>query len=107
VAVARAVAAAVRGPAVRALGLGVGVRAQVSANLLDPLSVGPAHLYDEVAARAPVAGAELVGLVPGAVLEGVPPERWAELDLDPSRTIESRLGRRAPPPTAGRRLHRP
>jgi glutamate formiminotransferase len=106
VAVARAVAGAVRGPALRALGLDVGGQAQVSANLLDPLSVGPDRVHDEVAARAPVARAELVGLVPAAVLEGVASERWAELDLDPSRTIESRLGRRVPP-AAGRRLHRP
>ena len=89
--VARSVAAAVRGPAVRALGLDVGGRAQVSANLVDPLVVGPAQLYDAVAALAPVAGAELVGLVPAAVLQAVPPGRWGELDLSPSRTIEGRL----------------
>ena len=89
--VARSVAAAVRGPAVRALGLDVGGRAQVSANLIDPLVVGPAELYDAVAARAPVAGAELVGLVPAAVLHAVPADRWAALDLSPSRTIEGRL----------------
>jgi glutamate formiminotransferase len=89
--VARSVAAAVRGPAVRALGLDVGGRAQVSTNLVDPLVVGPAQAYDAVAALAPVAGAELVGLVPAAVLETVPTGRWAELDLGPSRTIEGRL----------------
>ena len=92
VATSRAVAAAVRGPAVRALGLDVGGRAQVSMNLVDPLAFGPDRAYDEVAALAPVARAELVGLVPGAVLEAVPERRWAELDLDPSRTIEARLG---------------
>jgi glutamate formiminotransferase len=89
--VARSVAAAVRGPAVRALGLDVGGRAQVSTNLVDPLVVGPAQVYDAVAALAPVAGAELVGLVPAAVLEAVPAERWVELDLARSRTIEGRL----------------
>ncbi len=39
-ALAREVARAVRGPAVRALGLDVGGRAQVSMNLVDPLVVG-------------------------------------------------------------------
>ncbi len=75
----------------RALGLDVGGRAQVSMNLVDPLVVGPAQAYEAVAALAPVAGAELVGLVPAAVLEAVPADRWAELDLDPVRTIEGRL----------------
>lgn len=89
---ARAVAAAVRGRAVRALGLDVGGNAQVSMNLLDPVTFGPDRAYDEVAARAPVARAELVGLVPAAVLDAVPERRWVELDLDPSRTIEARLG---------------
>jgi glutamate formiminotransferase / 5-formyltetrahydrofolate cyclo-ligase len=89
--VARTVAAAVRGPAVRALGLDVGGRAQVSTNLVDPAIVGPAEVYDAVAALAPVAGAELVGLVPAAVLDAVPAERWSALDLSPSRTIEARM----------------
>jgi glutamate formiminotransferase len=88
---ARRVAAAVRSPAIRALGLAVGRRVQVSMNLIDPLVVGPAVAYDAVAALVPVAGAELVGLLPAAVLEQVPPERWAELDIGPDRTIEARL----------------
>ncbi|MFN2609095.1 MAG: glutamate formiminotransferase [Acidimicrobiales bacterium] len=91
VAEAREVAAAVRGPSVRALGLDVGGRAQVSMNLLDPGLVGPAAAFDAVAARARVAGAELVGLVPAAVLAAVPEHRWAGLDLAPDRTIEARL----------------
>ena len=89
--VARATAAAIRGPAVRALGLDVGGRAQVSCNLIDPAAVGPGALVDAVASRAEVAGTELVGLVPASVLAAEPPERWASLDLDPSRTIEARL----------------
>lgn len=90
---ARQVAAAVRSPAVRALGLPVGDRAQVSMNLVDPLRVGPAAAYDAVAALAPVAGAELVGLVPEAVLRVEPPVRWTELDLSAERTVEARLAR--------------
>ena len=35
--------------------------------------------------------AELVGLVPAAVLDAAPLERWAELDLAADRTIEARL----------------
>ena len=96
VATARAVARQVRGPAVRALGLDVGGRAQVSCNLVDPRTVGPADAYDAVAECAAdlgtsVVGAELVGLLPSVVLHAVPPERWTALDLDPARTIEARL----------------
>ncbi|MBX3285066.1 MAG: glutamate formiminotransferase [Actinobacteria bacterium] len=92
-ALARRIAAEVRQPAVRALGLAVGERVQVSMNLVDPGAVGPAEATDLVAARAPVAGCELVGLVPEAVLAAVAPQRWAALDLGADRTIEERLGR--------------
>jgi hypothetical protein len=68
----------------------------VSMNLVDPEEAGPAEAFDAVAARAHVAGAELVGLVPARVLAAVPPHRWAELDLAESRTIEARLGRIRP-----------
>jgi glutamate formiminotransferase/glutamate formiminotransferase/formiminotetrahydrofolate cyclodeaminase len=91
-ALARRVAAELRSPAIRALGLPVGDRVQVSMNLIDPLRVGPADAYDAVAALAPAAGAELVGLVPAAVLDAVPRERWPLLDLDADRSVEARLG---------------
>jgi glutamate formiminotransferase len=91
---AREVAAAVRGPHLRALGLQVGERVQVSMNLVAPHELGPAPATDRVAALVPVAGCELVGLVPRAVLDAVPRERWTELDLDEDRTIEARLARR-------------
>lgn len=88
---ARAVAAAVRGHGIRALGLAVGERVQVSMNLVDPSRVGPAVAYDRVAALVAPAGAELVGLVPRGVLDAVAPQRWSELDLAEDRTIEARL----------------
>lgn len=93
---ARRAAAAVRSAEVRALGLPVGDRLQVSMNLVLPDRVGPAQAYDRVAhlvtaAGGHVEGAELVGLVPDAVLRAVPRARWAELDLGPDRTIEARL----------------
>lgn len=87
---ARRVAARVRGPAIRTLGLQVGGAVQVSCNLVDPAVVGPDAAYDAVAALAPVERAELVGLVPMAVLDAVARERWAELDLAVDRTIEAR-----------------
>ncbi len=90
---ARAVASAVRGDGIRALGLAVGDRVQVSMNLVDPFRVGPAEAYDRVAAEVAVAGAELVGLVPRRVLEAIAPERWTALDLAEDRTVEARLGR--------------
>lgn len=94
-ALAQRIAAAVRGQGIRALGLPVGNRVQVSMNLVEPLVVGPADAWDRVAALAEVAGAELVGLIPTAVLHAVPEARWPELDLRADRTIEARLAARA------------
>lgn len=96
-AVARQVAKRIRSPQVRALGLEVGAGPQVSCNLVDPMRLGPAPVYDLVerlvrAAGGTVARAELVGLVPLAVVLATPPERWEELDLDPQRTVEARMG---------------
>lgn len=93
-AAARDLARALRSPGVRALGLPVGDRVQVSMNLVDPATVGPAEVVDAIAARARVAGTELVGLVPASVLRATPEHRWAELDLGRDRTIESRLSAR-------------
>jgi glutamate formiminotransferase len=100
VGLARRVASAVRGPALRALGLSVGERAQVSMNLIEPSTVGPADAFDlverlAVEAGGAVAGAELVGLVPRAVLDAIDPSRWAALDLSPDRTVEARLAARS------------
>jgi glutamate formiminotransferase len=90
-ALARRLAAGLRGPAVRALGLQVGDAVQVSCNLLDPMAVGPAAVFDAVAGHSDVARAELVGLLPTRVLDAIAEHRWPELDLDRSRTIEARL----------------
>jgi len=87
VSVARRIARELRSPRLRALGLDVGGRAQVSMNLVDPERLTPADAYDAVAARAPVERAEVVGLVPASVLDAVPPERWPELDLSRERTL--------------------
>ncbi|HEY8543842.1 MAG TPA: hypothetical protein VIL36_02300 [Acidimicrobiales bacterium] len=91
---ARTIAAAVRGPHLRALGLPVGDEVQVSMNLIAPDVVGPAEAWDLVAAHARPARAELVGLVPRWVLDRTPRHRWAQLDLDEDRTIEARLAAR-------------
>ncbi len=89
--VARQVAAAVRGPGIRALGLDLDGVGQVSCNLIDPLAVGPDAAFEAVARHVAIARAELVGLVPARVLEAIPSSRWRMLDLSPSRTIEARL----------------
>lgn len=94
VADARRIAASVRGPSIRSLGFDVGGRAQVSMNLIDPFAVGPAEAFDLVGGGE----AELVGLLPEAVLAAVAPERWPALDLSPDRTIEARLARAARTP---------
>jgi glutamate formiminotransferase len=96
---ARAVASELRGDGIRALGLDVGGRAQVSMNLVEPGRVGPAAAFDRVAAAAGglgagVDGAELVGLLPETVLRAVDEVRWAALDLGVDRTIEARLAAR-------------
>lgn len=88
---ARGIAGVLRGDGVRALGLTVGRSVQVSCNLIDPFRVGPGAVFDAVAREAAVARAELVGLVPAAILAREPAHRWTELDLEPSRTIEARL----------------
>jgi len=103
---ARRIATAVRSDAVRALGLQVGNRVQVSMNLIDPGAVGPAAAYDAVAAAASAEGltpegAELVGLLPDAVLATIDAKRWDELDVDSTRTIEYRLAQRARSQTGG------
>lgn len=88
---ARRIAGAIRQPGLRTLGLQVAGAVQVSCNLVDPQRLGPAVAYDLVAAHAPVERAELVGLLPAAVLADVPVERWDQLDVSPDRTIEARL----------------
>ena len=96
VTVARSLAAGLRGPTVRTLGLEVDGGAQVSVNLIDPGSVSIAAVYDAVTLGAGALGcsvlrAELVGLLPDAALRAVHSTRWAELDLSEDRTIEARL----------------
>jgi glutamate formiminotransferase len=90
-AAARRIAAEIRSPELRALGLPVGGRVQVSMNLVAPERLGPGDAYDLVAARATIERAELVGLLPEAVLRIVPKARWSELDLDAGKTVEARL----------------
>lgn len=89
---ARAIAAELRRrPEVRALGLDLGRAAQVSCNLVAPFEFTPEDAFDFVAARAPIARAELVGLVPELLLAQLTQDRLPELDLGPARTIERRL----------------
>jgi len=100
--VARDLAAGLRGPAVRSLGLPIAAGAQVSFNLIEPTDVTVADLYDAVARGAEskacsVVRAELVGLLPMAALRAVPRHRWVELDLSDDRTIEHRLDTGIPP----------
>ncbi len=103
---ARALAAGLRGPSVRSLGLPLASGAQVSFNLIDPAASrsptsttrwrpGPGPR------AAPVVRAELVGLVPEAALRATPRSRWAELDLGEDRTIEFRMVERGLPTGAG------
>lgn len=90
-ATAKAIAATVRSPDVRALGLQVGAFVQVSCNLVNPLRFGPADIYDAVVRHAAIARAELVGLIGRDVLARIPGDRWAELDVGENRTLEAHL----------------
>jgi glutamate formiminotransferase / 5-formyltetrahydrofolate cyclo-ligase len=87
---ARAAAAAIRTelPGVRALGLQVGERLQVSMNVERPDLVSLGEVTAAVRARVPVVGAELVGLAPRAALDGFP----ADVPLDNAdRVLEDAL----------------
>lgn len=95
----RQVAATLRSPALRCLGLRVGARFQVSCNLISPDLIGPAEVTAAVAAAGragavSVEGCELVGLLPERVLERIDPGAWESLDLAADRTIEARLAAR-------------
>jgi glutamate formiminotransferase len=91
---AKVIAATIRRPEVRALGFEVGDLVQVSCNLVEPMKVGPSFVYDQVASLVPPGGviqrAELVGLIPAAVLDCEDPTRWAMLGLSDHQTIEYR-----------------
>jgi glutamate formiminotransferase len=91
---ARELARSLRRREVRALGLETGDEVQLSFNLVEPDVVGPAQIADEVARHVPIVRAELVGLVPAAVLRAIPSSRWADLDLGENSTIEARLSSR-------------
>ena len=91
---ARRVAAEVREggggfPGVRAIGLWLETpgRVQISMNIHDHVAAPLAEIVALIAARAPVAEAELVGLAPAAALAGFP----SEITLRNRRTIEDAL----------------
>ena len=90
----RQIAAQVRSPQIRTLGLQVGEFTQVSCNLIAPDTHGPDVAYDQVEAHARIERCELVGLIPRATLERISPDRWEALDLDETKTIEWRLEHR-------------
>jgi glutamate formiminotransferase / 5-formyltetrahydrofolate cyclo-ligase len=92
--VARLVAASLRGRHVRALGLQVGDAVQVSMNLIEPLVVGPLDVYRAVGEQVAIDHAELVGLVPAAVLAAVSRSEWSRLDLSEDQSIEARMSER-------------
>jgi glutamate formiminotransferase len=92
---AKAIVARLRAPEVRALAFQVGAYFQVSCNLIRPLQVGPAEVWDEVSRWARVSRGEVVGLVPRTVLAATAEDRWAELGLSANLTIEARLSERS------------
>ena len=87
----QAAATAIRSPQVRALAFVLGRQVQVSCNLLAPLVVGPAAVWDQVAEVATIAQGGTGRFGAGRVLVAAPARRWPQLDLARDRTIESRL----------------
>lgn len=95
------ITASLRSPEVRALTLRVDSQIQISMNLVEPLVVGPADVYDTVRSETErthgksrnveIDRAELVGLVPGEVLNAIPLAERSRLDLSQERTIEYRI----------------
>jgi len=99
VSVARRLAARLRRPGLRTLGLAVGGGAQVSCNVVDPGLVILSDIYDAVDAgarseRCIVSRGELVGLLPQSALSAVPESRWDALGLTAEDSIEFQLGTR-------------
>ena len=94
-AAAKGLAGQLRRPGIRTLGLAVGPRFQVSCNLVDPLTTGPAVAYDALVELLPegasITECELVGLAPREVLDAIEPSRWSQLGLSEQLTIESHL----------------
>ncbi len=96
---AREIARRVRQPGIRALGLAVNDRVQVSMNLISPFVIGPADAVRAVDAVCHEVGCviehnELVGLLSERVLRDIPRSKWRWLDVSEERTIEHRLTRR-------------
>ena len=93
---ATAITAAIRSPEIRALTLRVDCHIQISTNLIAPLITGPADLYDQVRTLGSTSGidierAELVGLIPQAILDQTSRADWPMLDLSVEQTIEYRI----------------
>lgn len=91
---ARAIASAIRQPAVRSLAFTIGSEVQISCNIVDTDAVRLSTVYDHVAAQLPEGGriehSELVGLLPVSMLGGEDESRWSQLGLSREATIEAR-----------------
>lgn len=87
-------------PAVKAMGVLVAGRAQVSMNLVDFETTSVYRAFDSVSEEAAregvaVAGSELIGLIPQKALAGGDPTHLRIENFDPSMILENRLASRA------------
>ncbi len=98
----RELARELRSPDVRSLAFALAAGVQISCNLVAPWRTSPLELVERLeqlsaARHVAIARTELVGLIPEAILERIPPAAWARLDLDATRTLEARFRRRLEP----------
>jgi glutamate formiminotransferase len=88
------VAKEIRSREVRALAFPIKESVQISCNLIEPFTLGPAPVYDQVRnllSGGEIERCELVGLIPEEVLSATDRSRWEELGLSLDSTIEARL----------------
>jgi glutamate formiminotransferase len=88
------VAKALRTREVRTLAFPIKEFVQISCNLIEPFSVGPAQVYDQVVpllGEGQIDHCELVGLIPEEVVTAIDRARWEQLGLSLESTIEARL----------------
>ncbi len=92
---AQSLARTLRSEKVRTMAFSLNGAIQLSANLIAPFTYGPAQFIADARSQLPIGAAiefcELVGLVPGGVVEAISHEDQIHIGIDHERSIESVL----------------